>query len=97
EGTIAEQELPMRTYRVDGQTGQASVAADDIIAPNGLAFSPDERTLYIVESRSEPRRIRAYDVSEDGLKLSNGRILIDAGPGGTPDGFRCDTDGNLWC
>ena len=97
EGTVADQELPMRTYRIDGATGETTVVSDDIVAPNGLAFSPDEHTLYIVESRSEPRRIRAHDVSEDGTRLSNSRILIDAGPGGTPDGFRCDTDGNLWC
>jgi len=97
EGHIAEQELPMHVYRLDPRTGKASIVADDIIAPNGLAFSPDEKKLYIVESRSEPRRIRSYDVSPEGDRISNGRILIDAGPGGTPDGFRCDVDGNLWC
>jgi gluconolactonase len=74
-----------------------TVVADGINAPNGLAFSPDETKLYIVESRSEPRRILAYDVTGDGTRLANGRVLIDAGPDGTPDGFRCDTDGNLWC
>jgi gluconolactonase len=77
-------------------TGRASVVADDLEGPNGLAFSPDERRLYIVESRAEPnRRIRVYDVV-DGVRLTNGRIFVDAGPG-TPDGFRCDIDGNLWC
>jgi gluconolactonase len=74
-----------------------TVVADGINAPNGLAFSPDEKILYIVESRSEPRRILAFDVAASGDKISNGRIVIDAGPGGTPDGFRCDIDGNLWC
>ena len=63
----------------------------------GLAFSPDETKLYIVESRSTPRRILAYDVAADGRTIANGRVLIDAGPHGTPDGFRCDIDGNLWC
>jgi gluconolactonase len=48
-----------------------------------------------VESRSQPRRILVYDVNGD--KIANGKILIDAGPHGTPDGFRCDIDGNLWC
>jgi len=61
-----------------------------------LAFSPDEKILYVVESRSTPRNILALDVGPDG-QLSNQRVLIDAGPKGTPDGFRVDTDGNLWC
>jgi gluconolactonase len=96
EGYKAEPELPMNVYRLDPATGRASVVAGDIVGPNGLAFSPDERLLYIVESRTTPRHILAYDVIGDGAKLANRRILIDAGPG-TPDGFRCDVDGNLWC
>jgi gluconolactonase len=96
EGYAAAQELPHHVYRVDDVTGRASVVADDLAGPNGLAFSPDERKLYIVESRAEPnRRIRVYDVV-DGVRLSNGRVFVDAGRG-TPDGFRCDVDGNLWC
>ena len=42
-----------------------------------------------------PRVIRVYDVSDD--KLANGRAFITAEPDGTPDGLRCDVDGNLWC
>ncbi|MGB7256572.1 MAG: SMP-30/gluconolactonase/LRE family protein [Pseudolabrys sp.] len=97
EGGIAESELPMNIYRVDGKTGAVSVIAGDINAPNGLAFSPDEKRLYIVESRSEPRTILSFDVAPSGDKISNRKVLIDSGPQGTPDGFRCDTDGNLWC
>ncbi len=97
EGEIAESELPMNVYRVDGATGAVSVVADGINAPNGLAFSPDEKKLYIVESRSEPRRILAYDVAGKGDRIANGKILIDSGPHGTPDGLRVDIDGNLWC
>jgi gluconolactonase len=97
EGETAESELPMNVYRVDGQTGAVTVAADGIDAPNGLAFSPDETKLYIVQSRGEPRRILVYDVTGAGDKLAGGKSLIDAGPGGTPDGFRVDVDGNLWC
>ena len=48
-------------------------------------------------SGGEPRHILVYDVAGDGAKLANGKILIDAGPQGTPDGMRCDIDGNLWC
>ena len=97
EGEIAESELPMNVYRVDGKTGAVTVVADGINAPNGLCFTPDENKLYIVESRSEPRRILVYDVVADGSKIANGKILIDSGPHGTPDGMRCDIDGNLWC
>jgi gluconolactonase len=97
EGHRDTSELPMNVYRVDGKTGVATVVADGINAPNGLCFSPDEKLLYIVESRSEPRRILVYDVTGDGTKVANGKILIDAGPDGTPDGMRCDIDGNLWC
>ncbi|HEY4142691.1 MAG TPA: SMP-30/gluconolactonase/LRE family protein, partial [Pseudolabrys sp.] len=64
---------------------------------NGLAFSPDEKKIYIVESRSEPRRILEFNLTEDGLIIGNGKVLIDSGPQGSPDGFRVDVDGNLWC
>jgi gluconolactonase len=97
EGDIAESELPMNVYRVDGKSGAVTVVADGINAPNGLAFSPDEKKLYVVESRSQPRTILSYDVAPSGDKISNRKILIDSGPSGTPDGFRCDIDGNLWC
>jgi gluconolactonase len=95
EGAKAEPELPTNVYRIDA-SGKLAVVAEGINQPNGLAFSADERVLYIVESRSEPRKILAYDVV-DGTKLSNRRVFIDAGPKGTPDGFRVDVDGNLWC
>jgi gluconolactonase len=98
EGHRAEPELPANVYRLDPATGRATVAAEGILGPNGLAFSPDEKILYVVESRGVPnRKMRAYDVVDGGQKLANGRVLFDAGPGGTPDGFRVDVDGNLWC
>ncbi|HXF88019.1 MAG TPA: SMP-30/gluconolactonase/LRE family protein [Xanthobacteraceae bacterium] len=97
EGYVAPSEIAMNVYRVDGRTGKVTIVADGINAPNGLAFSPDEKVLYIVESRSEPRRILRYDVVGDGDKLANGKVFIDAGPAGTPDGLRVDVDGNLWC
>ena len=97
EGNKTEPELPMNVYRVDGKTAAVTVVADGINAPNGLAFSPDEKKIYIVESRSEPRKILVYDVAASGDKIANSKILIDAGPDGTPDGFRIDIDGNLWC
>ena len=52
-----------------------------MLGPNGLCFSPDEKILYIVESRGVPnRKILAYDVADGGEKLANKRVLIDAGP-----------------
>ncbi len=97
EGNRAEPELGQNVYRIDAATGVLSVVADDIKGPNGLAFSPDETMLYIVESRGVPtRKILAYDVNADGASIQNKRVLIDA-DNGTPDGFRLDVDGNLWC
>jgi gluconolactonase len=95
EGHKAPAELPTNVYRID-PAGALSVVAEGINQPNGLAFSPDESILYIVESRSVPRKILAYDVLE-GKTLTHRRVLIDAGPKGTPDGLRVDVDGNLWC
>jgi gluconolactonase len=96
EGRRQEQELPQNVYRIDGVTGKATAVATDIRGPNGLAFSPDETKLYLVESRATPNRlILSFDVA-DGKRLANRQVFIDAGPG-TPDGFRCDIDGNLWC
>jgi gluconolactonase len=97
EGEQQEAELPQCVYRIDAHTGEVTMVADDVIGPNGLAFSPDEKLLYIVESRGEPRKIRVFDVVQQGRALTNNRVLIDAGPGGTPDGFRIDVQGNLWC
>jgi gluconolactonase len=97
EGRQAKPELPQNVYRLDPETREAIVVADSVKGPNGLCFSPDEKRLYIVESRGMPNRnIRVYDVADDGRTLSGGDILIDAGRG-TPDGMRCDVDGNLWC
>ena len=96
EGRRQEQELPQNVYRIDGVTGEAMPVATEIRGPNGLAFSPDETKLYLVESRATPNRlILSFDVA-DGKRLANRQVFIDAGPG-TPDGFRCDIDGNLWC
>ncbi len=97
EGHKAAPALGQNVYRLDPDTGHATIVAEDILGPNGLAFSPDERMLYIVESRGQPnRKILAYDVTEDAQGLVHKRVLIDAGPG-TPDGFRVDVLGNLWC
>jgi gluconolactonase len=98
EGHKAEPEVDTNVYRLDAATGRLAVVAEGVLGPNGLCFSPDEKVLYVVESRGVPnRKILAFDVTDGGIGLANRRILIDAGPGGTPDGMRCDVDGNLWC
>ncbi|HWK69263.1 MAG TPA: SMP-30/gluconolactonase/LRE family protein [Burkholderiaceae bacterium] len=96
QGEKAEQELPAHVYRLDPDSGELAVVADSVNGPNGLAFSPDESRLYVVESRARPRNILAFDVSADGKSLRGQRVLFDAGEG-TPDGFRVDVHGNLWC
>ena len=95
EGEKDTPALPTNVYRIDTDSS-LHLVAEGIDHPNGLAFSPDESILYIVESRSTPRCILAYDVV-NARTLSNKRVLIDAGPSGSPDGFRLDIDGNLWC
>ncbi|AOJ85175.1 gluconolactonase [Burkholderia savannae] len=96
EGEKQEPELPERVYRIDPHTRELEAVVDGVPGPNGLAFSPDESILYVVESKGRPRTIRAYDVASDGKSVRNERVLIDAGEG-TPDGFRVDAHGNLWC
>jgi gluconolactonase len=97
EGAPAAQELPHAVYRLhpDGRALQQVVT--DMAAPNGLAFSPDESVLYVVESRARPHRlIWAYDVDAAG-GLSGKRLHIDAQGPGAFDGIACDVAGNLWC
>lgn len=97
EGHKAEPQSPQNVYRVDPASGEVTAVAVDLRGPNGLAFSPDEKILYVVESRATPNRLLlAFDVVDGGRALAGKRVFIDAGPG-TPDGFRVDVDGNLWC
>ncbi len=100
EGFQAEEELPRCLYRIDGNTGKLSVFADDLVRPNGLALSPDETKLYVVDSAMghEGRAsIKIYDVNYESGKLKPGRIFADDFAPGTTDGIRFDCHGNLWC
>jgi gluconolactonase len=99
EGERAEQELPCNLYRFDPATGTLRVVAGDFAGPNGLAFSPDERILYVADTGvifdpSAVCHIRAFDVDDRGT-LGGGRIFHAVSPGAA-DGFRCDEDGNVW-
>jgi len=82
-------------YRVDPETGRLSVVAGDIARPNGLAFSPDERSSTWSRRGCRRESCGAYEVTDGGRKLGVFRKLIDAGAG-TPDGLRLDVDGNSW-
>jgi gluconolactonase len=95
EGHAAPVELPTHVYRLDPENKKLAVATDKVERPNGLAFSPDESKLYVVEAGANPRVIRVFDVTADG-KLAGGDVLITAEPDGSPDGLRVDVDGNLW-
>lgn len=98
-GRKAEQELDgCFVFRLDPDSGQLDVVADDFSMPNGLAFSLDESRLYIADSgfltdETQPHHIRVFDVADG--RLSNGRVFADITPG-IPDGFRLDSLGNLW-
>ena len=99
EGGKQTSELPATLYRLDPVTGDLAVAADDFEGPNGLAFSPDERLLYVAESGRqfdrEPRQyIRRFAVDAAG-RLCGGERFHKVSPGFT-DGLRVDELGNIW-
>ncbi|GFE49517.1 gluconolactonase [Roseobacter cerasinus] len=97
EGFASPQENACVVYRADPETGALDVMVDDMNCPNGLAFSPDESLLYVADTgrmfSEDAQHIRVYDVTKDGVE--NGRLFhkIDTG---IADGFRLDSDGNLW-
>ncbi len=87
-------------YRVPpgGGPTELVVAKDAFDQPNGLCFSPDERTLYI----NDKHDVTAFDVQPDGSLVNARRFASDLGsseiPGsGNPDGMKCDERGNVWC
>lgn len=99
-GNKAESELGRRcVFRIDPEGGELSIATDELDKPNGLAFSPDEKILYVADSgRSHDpagaHEIIAFDVSDQG-RLSGRRTFAVIEPG-VPDGLRADVDGNIW-
>ncbi|WP_069062947.1 SMP-30/gluconolactonase/LRE family protein [Sinorhizobium sp. RAC02] len=98
EGTRSEQELPCNVYRVDPLSGAVHAVLTDFQCPNGLAFSPDEKRLYVADTgrihSADPRHIRAFDVEAD-WKLTGGEVFHTIAPG-CADGMRVDENGNLW-
>lgn len=95
EGHKAESEIGgCHVYRIDQHTGEVAIVADDFTRPNGLAFSVDERKLYIADTRAEPSHIRVFDVV-GGNRLTGGDIFATC-DAGRFDGVRLDTEGRVW-
>ncbi|WP_053847388.1 SMP-30/gluconolactonase/LRE family protein [Streptomyces sp. NRRL B-24085] len=94
EGHRAESEIgACHVYRIDPGTGEVSLAADGLDGPNGVILSPDERRLYVSDSRAA--RIHRYDVHADGT-LSHGEVFAEAPDGVRFDNIRFDDEGRLW-
>jgi gluconolactonase len=88
------QELPFQGVFRLGDDGSLTLLTKDLDQPNGLAFSPDGKRLYVDDSRR--REIRVFDVGPHG-ELSNGRLFgKEEGRGGVPDGMRVDAKGNVF-
>jgi len=95
EGHKSESELEGNfVFRYDPIVDKLTLISDDFDKPNGIAFSPDEKLLYIADS-GDPKNIRVFNVSEDGVSINKGRVFAEISPG-VPDGFRIDTDGNVF-
>jgi gluconolactonase len=85
-------------YRLTPDLGTMTLLVEDFVIPNGLAFSPDEKILYINDSRR--RLIRAFDLNPNGsLARQSDRVFADLGgpEPGVPDGMKVDTEGNVYC
>lgn len=97
EGHAAKSEIgTCNVYRHDPRTGETTAVVTSLDRPNGLAFSPDERILYVSNtSQSETPAIHAFRVAEDGRIDDGGRIFAIS-DNGVFDGFRFDRTGNIW-
>lgn len=100
EGNKADMEQDgCHVYRIDPKSGDIARVVTDMDRPNGLAFSPDESILYVADSAlshgpDRPHHIRQYSVGSNN-SLSGGEVFAEINPG-LPDGFRLDTNGNIW-
>ncbi len=93
EGHKAVSEIgACNVYRIDPSTGETTVVADDFVRPNGLAFSADERHLYIADTRE--KHIRRFDV-EGQDRLAGGEVFATC-DAGSFDGIRLDDAGRIW-
>ena len=107
EGYKSKSDLGLNyVFRIDPDTREVEIVADNFDKPNGIAFSPDEKIIYIADSgaingasdlsfnKNAPHHIRAFDVVE-GYKLLNDRLFVDI-DSGVPDGLKVDFEGYVW-
>ncbi len=101
EGDRQPQEIDAcHVFRIDARSGEVERMIDDMVRPNGLAFSPDEQRLYVADTGAThvtngPRHIRRFHVGADGRTLSGGEVFAECGAG-LFDGFRVDVEGRIW-
>lgn len=100
EGNKAESEIgACHVYCIDPRSGEVEAVITDMVRPNGIAFSPDEKLLYVVDTgrthgEQNPAHMRVFKVG-DGPKVSGGDVFADCTQG-LFDGFRLDTEGRIW-
>ncbi len=101
EGDAAAEEIgASNVYRIDAASRDVTAVATDFVKPNGLAFSPDEKRLYIVDTgvshvKNGPRHMRAAAVAADGRSIGPAKLFATC-TAGAFDGFRLDAKGNIW-
>lgn len=101
EGERAESEIgACHVYRADPDTGIVETVSTDFVKPNGLAFSPDEKSLFIADTggthqEDGPAHLRKFEIGSDGKTLHGGEVFAHC-TNGFFDGFRFDRDGRIW-
>ena len=101
EGDRAAQEIDgCHVYRLDAKSGAVTAVVTDMVRPNGIGFSPDEKYLYVADTgathkENGPRHIRRFKVDADGSKLAGGEVFAEC-TAGFFDGFRVDRSGRIW-
>jgi gluconolactonase len=101
EGKRAQSEIgACHVYRIDPDSGETTIVAHDFDKPNGLAFSNDEKYLFVADTGithkiDGPKHIRKISVNADGKSLGTSTVFADC-TAGLFDGFRLDADGRIW-
>jgi gluconolactonase len=101
EGDRADPEISgCHVYRLDAKSGEVTTVITDMVRPNGIAFSPDEKYLYVADTGAThkdkgPKHIRRFTVKGNGAKLSGGEVFAES-TAGLFDGFRVDRNGRIW-